>query len=185
MRLLVRVLVAVVANQLTGRGERTVTSLAFVRPRAGVRIGVIVQRRPCLEAFFADGALERTFLRVAFHVARQQIPFGRGVRTVAAHVGDIVHTFIVAMAFGLGFVLIVVFHLELVDLQECEIGLEIMRKRLAFCDLPLPLPPLPRPDDLRHHPRPPLTWRHPRAAHHRPPPRRNIRSAPPSDLPRA
>ncbi len=63
VRLLERVSVAYVAHQFTGSGEGGVALLALLRPHAGVRVDVVLQRRDRLEAAIADRAFVRAFLR--------------------------------------------------------------------------------------------------------------------------
>lgn len=79
VRFLVGVLVADVAHHFAGRRETTVAMLALVRLRAGVRVDMILERCPCLEAVIADGALVRTILGMDSHVPGQQVAFGHRV----------------------------------------------------------------------------------------------------------
>ena len=73
-------------NQLSRRGEISITELAAMRLGAGVRVDVVLQGGQRLEAPLAHGALVRALLAVRLHVAREEVPLGRRVVAVVAHV---------------------------------------------------------------------------------------------------
>jgi hypothetical protein len=54
--------------------------------RTCMSVDVVLQRGQRLEAALADGALVRPLLRVRLHVPRQEVPLGRRVVAVVAHV---------------------------------------------------------------------------------------------------